>query len=110
MPNRKHINSLEALDKEIYRQRLKAKSLEKKLDENLDHLQENYGSMIRNSIFKSGMKETIIGTVLGAVLGNNKLQEGLTRMASPLADKAAEWIEKLVHKMKPGTKEEGSPE
>lgn len=111
MANRtKHIQSLEALDKEIYRQRLKARGLEKKLDDNLDYLQDNYGSMIRNSVFKSGLKETIVGTVLGAVLGNNRLQDGLAKMASPLAEKAAEWIEKLVNKVKPAKEEDFTDE
>lgn len=111
MPTRtKHIQTLDALDREIYRQRLKARGLEKKLDENFDYLQENYASMIQKSMFKSGLKETIIGTILGAVVGNGRLQESLTRMASPLADKAAEWLEKLVHKVKPTESEKFTDE
>lgn len=100
MANSKRIHSLDSLEKEIYRQKLRAKSLEKKLNDNFDYLQENYGSLVKNSILKSGNSgESIVGFIIRTFVGHEKLQEVLLRVANPLADKAAHWIDQLIARM-----------
>lgn len=95
--NIKHLRSLDALEKEIYRQRLKAKILEKKLDENFDYLHDNYSSLVKNSIFKSGeATESIAISIIRSLVGHERLQEALVKLANPLADKAAGLIDSLL--------------
>jgi hypothetical protein len=97
---KKHIKNLDTLEKEIYRLQLKAKSLEEKFDDRLDHLRENYSSMLMNSLFrKNNTKETVTGAVAGSVLNNERLQNAFSRVADHLIDRAAEGIEGLVDKM-----------
>src|SRR3974390_3231293 len=95
------IKNLDTLEKEIYRLRLEAKSKEEKLEENLDYLQKNYASMIMNSIFNrahSG-KEKIKEKFFSSVWENEKIQEGINKIISHLADRASEGIENLVDKI-----------
>jgi hypothetical protein len=97
--NTKHIQTLGSLEKELFRQRLKAKTLENKLDENFNYLQDNYSSMVKNSIFKSADGQGMGSSIVRALLKHDRLQEALISLASPLADKAAGWIDSLMERM-----------
>ena len=101
----KRIRTLDHLENEIYRQKLKSKSLENKMDENFEYLQHNYGSMFRNSIFKSDSTgESFAGTAFRNIMGNERVQDAFAKIANPLVERAAEWIDNFLGKM--GKKEE----
>ncbi len=96
------ITSIESLDMEINRLRAKAKDLEGKLDESLDYLQDNYSSMIMNSVLgkaTGGLKSGITGTILSVVLSNEKLASAFSKIINDLLDKAASGIDRLAEKM-----------
>lgn len=97
MTNR--IDSIESLDKEILRLQAKAKGLEQQLDTSLDYLQDNYSSMIMNSVFSpvaAGIKGGVWGAIFSFFLGNEKLMEALSKMADHLLKKLTGTIEKLA--------------
>ena len=50
MKPQKKIHTLDQLEKNIYRLQLKAKNMEFRLSDNLDHLQKHYASMTMSSI------------------------------------------------------------
>ena len=56
MKDYKKLNSLDTLEKEMHLLELEAKVIEGKLNRNVDHLQENYLSMIMESIFSKREK------------------------------------------------------
>ena len=97
--NTKHIQTLDSLEKELFRQRLKAKTLENKLDENFNYLQDNYSSMVKNSIFKSADGEGMGSSIIRALLKHERLQDAVISLASPLAEKAAGWIDSLMERL-----------
>ncbi len=99
----KKIRNLNSLNNEILRLEAKADSIGQKLDDNFNYLQENYLTLIRKSIFKSSATSAagvgIVGVIISSLLGNERLWEALSKVASPLADKAAGWIESLMSRM-----------
>jgi hypothetical protein len=96
------IKNIESLNEEIARLQAKAKGLEGDLNENLDYLQDNYSSLIMNSVFRGAgemnMKSSVAGTVAGLVLGNERIQAILSKLTTQLLDKAADGLEKLADK------------
>ena len=100
------IKDIASLDKEIRRMQEKAQVLEGKLDESLDYLQDNYSSMLVNSVFNTGgMKSTVTGTVLSFLLGNEKLRDAFSKIINHLTDKVAAGLDILADKLG-GKKEE----
>ena len=97
--NFRRIQTLDSLEKELFRQRVKAKNIENKLDENFNFLQENYSSLVKNSIFKSAGGESMGSSIIRSLLRHERLQDALVSLASPLADKAADWIDGLMERM-----------
>lgn len=102
----KKLNSTESLDQEIIRLQARAKELETQLDDSLDYLQDNYSSMIMNSVFSKaggllpgGIKGGVAGTILSFILGNEKLVEAISRVTNHLVEKAADGIDKLADKI-----------
>ena len=96
------INTIQSLDQEIHRLQAKADKLEDKLDESLDYLQDNYSSMIMNSVLSKaagGFKSGIAGTVLSFLLGNEKFVEAFSKIANHLVEKAAMGIDILADKL-----------
>ena len=97
------IRNLDVLEKEIYRLRLEAKNTAEKLENNLDYLQHNYGSMTMNSIFsrstKGSGKENVKLRIFSSFWENEKVQNGINRIVDHLADKTAEGIENLLDKI-----------
>lgn len=100
MSGNSNIKNLDNLEKEIYRLKLKSKELEGRFDSNIEHLQNNYGSMIRNSIFSS-KKETqpVSSSIMESVVNNEKLQGALNRIVNHLAEKAADGIDAVIDKL-----------
>jgi uncharacterized protein YlxW (UPF0749 family) len=98
---KKNIHNLNSLEKELQRLQSKSEELENKLDGNLHHLQDNYSSMIMNSVLQKGVniKNTVAGTIAGAVLGNDKLQQALSKILNNLLDRGAEAIDYLADKI-----------
>lgn len=90
------------MNEEIARLQTKAKGLEEHLNENLDYLQDNYSSLIMNSVFRGAgnmnMKNSVAGTVAGLILGNERIQAILSKLATHLLDKAADGLEKVADK------------
>jgi len=99
----KKIRNLNSLNKEILRLEAKAENIGQKLDNNFEYLQENYLTLIKKSIFKSSATGAagvgIVGAIISSLVGNDRLREALSKVASPLADKAAGWIENLLSRM-----------
>jgi len=105
----KKIRNLNSLNNEILKLEAKADNIGQKLDDNFNYLQENYLKLIKKSIFKSGVTGAagagILGVVISSLMGNDRLREALSRIASPLADKAVGWIETLINRMSKKEKE-----
>ena len=96
----KKIRNLNSLNNEILKLEAKADTIGQKLDDNFNYLQENYLTLIKKSIFKSSAAGAagagIVGVIISSLMGNDRLREAFSKAASPLADKAAGWIEKLI--------------
>ena len=106
------ITTIESLDREISHLQSKAKQLEGKLDESLDYLQDNYSSMIMNSVLgksASGLKSGVTGTILSVLLSNEKLTAAFSKIINDLLDRAASGIDRLAEKMT-GKKEDADEE
>lgn len=98
------IRNLDTLEKEIYRLRLEGKDYEKKLEDNLDHLQKNYASMAINSVFsrsspKESGKERMKEKIFSSIWDNEKIRNGIDKIIGHLADRASEGIENLIDKI-----------
>jgi len=99
----KKIRNLNSLNNEILKLEAKADSIGQKLNDNFNYLQENYLTLIKKSIFKSSTASAagvgIVSVIISSLMGNDRLRDALSKVASPLADKAAGWIEKLINLM-----------
>jgi hypothetical protein len=96
----KKIRNLNSLNNEILKLEAKANNIGEKLDNNFDYLQENYLTLIKKSVFKSGGAGLgIVSVIISSLIGHERLQEALFKVANPLADKAAGWIENLLSRM-----------
>ena len=99
----KKIRNLNSLNNEILKLEAKADNMGQKLDDNFNYLQENYIMLIKKSIFKSSVTGAagvgIVSAIISSLIGNERLREALSKVASPLADKAAGWIETLMSRM-----------
>lgn len=97
------IKNIESLNEEINRLQAKSKALEDDLNESLDYLQDNYSSLIMNSVFRGAggmnIKNSVAGTVAGLVLGNERIQSIISRLTTHLLDKTADGLEKLADKL-----------
>lgn len=95
------IKNLDTLEKEIYRLRLEAKNAEDKLEENCEYLQKHFASMTMNSIFNrpSTAKEKMKEKIFSSLWENEKVRNGLDKIVSYLAEKAADGIESLLDKI-----------
>jgi len=94
-PKRKTIKNLDQLDKEIYRQRIRAKELEKKLDQQWEELHDDFFSLLIGSAIK---QKNPFMSVLGSLLAHDGVQQGLQRISGHFAEKAAEGLESLLNR------------
>jgi len=100
MKKAKNIHSLDSLEREIYRLKLEAKSIEDKMDHNFEHLQENFSSMTMNSFCsKRKNKEDGKDSLFGSFLKNEKLNSVADKITDHIANRAADGIDKLIDKL-----------
>ena len=103
MTNKKE-HSLESLDKEINRLRLKAKNLELKMDDNFSYLQEHSTALMINTLL-SGLiiknKESVSGSIFNFLLQSERLQKTLGKISEVAVDKLANVIDTLINKISP---------
>ena len=99
MPNNT-IRTIHDIDKAIVRQKARAKLLEQKMDQQFEHLQENYASMVKNSLFKINIGgDSLVGSLLQNILGNERLQKSFGSVLGKAGDRFADWIDKFTDKM-----------
>jgi hypothetical protein len=94
------IHNLDQLEREIYRLKLEARNIEKQLDRNLDHLQDNYFSMAMNSIF--GRKKREADDKPGffeSLFRSDGFNAAMSKMTETVVAKAAAGIETLIDKL-----------
>src|SRR4029077_20390690 len=100
---KKKIRSVASLEAEIVRLQLRAIELENKLEDNVDQLRDNFGSMTFNSVFKR--KNTPYGSSVNGnhfwsaftarVLDNEKLQSNIGNAVERFVEKFSEGAETL---------------
>ncbi len=95
-----NIRNLDTLEKEIYRLKLEARSLEDKFDRNMDHLENEFPSMAMNSIFgKCAGERSHKKNFFDSLFDSSKFSEGMNRIRDEIASRAADGIEGLVEKI-----------
>lgn len=104
MPNRsKADRSMDALDQEIRRLRVKAQQLEEKIDDNFNYFQQHSGSMFVRSLLPRKIDgEELTGLrLVDSVLENERLQGILLKLADLIAEKLGDglnWLTTRVFK------------
>ena len=90
--------SMDALDGEIRRLRVKAKQLEGQIDENFAYFQQHSGSLFVRSLLPRKLEgEELTGyRLLDRVMENEQLQKVLLRFADILAEKLGDGLNWLV--------------
>ncbi len=99
----KAARSLADLEGDIRQLRLKARRLEEKMDQSLNHFQQHSGSMFVRSLLPRKM-EGDTGTLTGirlldTFLQNERLQRLLTRLADRVADRLGDGLNWLVDRV-----------
>lgn len=104
MNKRKRIGSMERLEKEIYRKRLRAAEIERALDHNVEHFRENFRGMAFRSVFggRSSGRE-VAGEFTLRLLESEKLQDNLLSFFDKIADR----ISRAMRRNKGHRSEEG---
>ena len=100
---KKKIRNVASLEAEIVRLNLRAIELENKLEDNVDQLKDNFGSMAFNSVFKR--KNTPYGSSASGnhfwsafttrVLDNENLQSNIGNVVERFVEKLSEGVENL---------------
>jgi hypothetical protein len=96
------IDSLKSLDAEIKRLQTKAKDLESRLENSFEQLQDNYPSMIMNSMMGSAaehFKGGVTGVLLRVILNNEKLANAFSKIINEVIERAATGVDWLARKM-----------
>ncbi len=98
----KKSNNLASLEKEIRRQKQRAKQLENQFDDNFSHLQENYLPMLMNSVLPEKTKyKGIPATIISLFLEHDRFRNTVIKLAEHLVDRASDGIDYLSEKLKP---------
>jgi hypothetical protein len=90
------INNVHALELEMEKIRLRMRSIEGKLDDNLNGLKDNYGMMAFNSVVGAEKKAKIHSfwsNLAVKLLENPKLQHNLGKWVDKIADRLADGID-----------------
>jgi hypothetical protein len=90
-----HVHDIDTLEKAIHHLRLRKVKLEKRLDENVEYLQQHYASMAMHSVFRRREKTT----ENGRSHVHEKLSHTLDFVVDRLLDKTADGIEQLVQRI-----------
>ena len=96
-----NIKSVDALEKEIYKKRLRLRDIEKDLGKNVEHMRDNFGSMALQSLMGPGKSSPmgITGNLMLKAINNEKLQNSLAEFVERLAEKVGDGIHKVTDKM-----------
>jgi hypothetical protein len=100
-PPTKTSQSLDSLEQDIRRLKLKARLLEQKIDDSFVHFQQHSGSMFVRSLLPRKMEgEALTGNpVFDTFLQNERLQKILVRLADRLAEKVGDGLNWLVNRV-----------
>ena len=94
------IHNLDTLEKEIYRLELEIRNKEEKLKSNMDRLQNNYGSMFRNSFFsKKEKKDHSWSGFFHLLFGEDPLKTVLSSATERISENTAQKINALIDKL-----------
>lgn len=95
------IKNVDALEKEIYKRRLRLREIEKSLGQNVDHMRDNFGSMALQSLLgpDSSNSTGITGNLMLKAINNETLQNSLAELVDRLAEKVGEGIQKLTDRI-----------
>jgi len=94
------IQNFQALETEIYREQLRAKMLEDRMDQQVNHFKKHYRTMIVNSIFrKETHEEENSGSWLQAILQHESVQHSMGKVADHLAEKASDKLNALIDRL-----------
>lgn len=96
-----NIRTADALEKEIYKRKLRLKEIEKHLGHNMDNLKDNFGSMALQSILGPGKSSSLglTGNLMMKALDNEKLQSSLANFVERLAEKIGDGIHRVTDKI-----------
>ena len=93
---------MQTLEREIQRLRRDARLLERKFDDNFTYLQENYQSLLMNSIIpEKAAYKSIPASLIQLLLQHERLRKALINLAENLIDKVADGIDLLINKCFP---------
>jgi hypothetical protein len=95
------IKNVDALEKEIYKRRLRLREIEKSLGQNVDHMRDNFGSMALQSLLGPDRSNStgITGNLMLKAINNETLQNSLAELVDRLAEKVGEGIQKLTDRI-----------
>lgn len=94
------IRNLDQLEKEIYRLKLEARQSESRMNDHIEKLQTQFGSMLRNTVFpKKESHHSAASGVVNGFLEHDGLRQSVSRLLEKLADKAAEGLDGLVERV-----------
>ena|SRR6185437_996226 len=93
--------SMDALDAEIRRLKVKARELEDQIDENFTYFQQHSGSLFVRSLLPRKIEgDELTGyRLLDRVIENERLQKVLLKLADLLADKLGDGLNWLVSRV-----------
>lgn len=96
-----NIRTVDALEKEIYKRRLRLRDIEKDLGKNVDHMRDNFGSMAYQSLIGPGKSSPmgLTGNLMLKAINNEKLQNSLAEFVERLAEKVGDGIHKVTEKI-----------
>lgn len=97
----KAAQSLELLENDIRKLRLKARQLEDQMDENFTHFTEHSGSMFVRSLLPRRIEgESLTGNpVLDPFLQNERLQKILVKLADFVAERLGDGLNWVVNRV-----------
>lgn len=90
-----NIDNIDALQREIYRLRMKAKNIELKLEHHFDHFRMNFSALCINSFYNK--EETT--TSSHSFKKNGKLNSLFSKISDRIADQAVGSLDKLLDKL-----------
>jgi len=96
----RNIRDFDTLDRKIRKLKATAKALEQQWDENFDYLQDNYKTLVKNSIFKTpSASESMGGSIVQSFINNDRLRNSINRIIEHFAVKAAGWIDSFADRI-----------
>ena len=106
---KRRIRSVEQLDREIYRYKLRVKEVEHEFDRSIDHVKHHFPSMVLRSVLgrlRPSKPTGVAGDVVLRLLESEQMQNGLFS----LIDKLSARIGKVFRKGRKGEAESGETE